>query len=237
MVLACAVLAACTGLRAQQPGSALPAAQPTVAVTRAAVTAAPANSPQRARVTWAAGQLTITTDNSSLNQILREIARQTGMQIQGGVADERVFGSYGPDDPGTVLARLLAGTGSNMMLLEGSATQPMQLVLTPRQGGASPPSPQSYAAQDERDSEDLPPQQVRPVSQGPGPAAQQVQPPATPAPASTAPATAAQPTTPSVSDTTTQAQSPNGVKTPQQIYDQLMKMQQQKAATPPATPP
>jgi hypothetical protein len=94
-----------------------------------------------AEVTYANGLLTVAADNSSLNQILREIARQTGMKITGSVSDERVFGRYGPSAPAGVLASLLDGTGSNMLLRETASNVPAELVLTPREGGPTPPQP------------------------------------------------------------------------------------------------
>lgn len=94
-----------------------------------------------ADVTYANGLLTIAADNSSLNQILREIARQTGMKITGSVGDERVFGRYGPSTPARVLASLLDGTGSNMLLRETASNAPAELILTPREGGPTPPQP------------------------------------------------------------------------------------------------
>jgi hypothetical protein len=94
-----------------------------------------------ADVTYASGLLTISADNSSLNQILREIARQTGMKITGSVSDERVFGRYGPSTPARALASLLDGTGSNMLLRETASNAPAELILTPRQGGPTPPQP------------------------------------------------------------------------------------------------
>jgi hypothetical protein len=99
------------------------------------------NTPHRATVTYAAGLLNVRADNSSLNQILRAIARLTGMTITGGVTDERVFGNYGPAEPSTILATLLDGTGSNMLLREGPNNTLAELVLTPRAGGATPPNP------------------------------------------------------------------------------------------------
>jgi hypothetical protein len=98
----------------------------------------------RARVTYMDGMLEVRADNSSLNQILREVSRETGMKIVGGVADQRVFGSYGPAPAGTVLQTLLDGTNTNMLLRETPSTHaPVQLVLTPRQGGPTPPGPSS----------------------------------------------------------------------------------------------
>ena len=187
--------------------------------------------PGRPRVSFGGGELTVVADNSSLNQILLEIARKTGMTITGGVVDERVYGSYGPAEPQAVLGQLLTGTGSNMLLEQNASDAPLKLVLTPRQGGPTPPGPQTYAALRERDEreDDLPPQ-----AQGPpvGTLAQTPT-PQTPTAAGTGSSTA--PVTSAANAGTTAVQSPNGVKTPQQIYEQLMKLQQPKPGTPPSS--
>ena len=108
--------------------------------------------PRRAQVTYLDGQLDVRADDSSLNQILRAISRQTGLKITGGVADQRVFGNYGPATTASVLATLLDGTGTNILLLEGSASTPPELVLTPRGGGPTPPGPSSPIFDDTPDS-------------------------------------------------------------------------------------
>ncbi len=214
-------------------GQALPATAP----TRPTAASAPPPSyspapPQRAirqaQVAYTAGRLQVNADDSSLNQILREIGRVTGMKITGGVAEERVFGNYGPADPSTVLSALLNGTGSNMMLRFDSSRRPEELVLTPRQGGATPPNPNAsrYAARED----DLPPDRrfgrPQPVEPAARPAANQN-------PVSTAPQPrTGLPVTPAPDSSTTTQQSPNGVKTPQEIYDQLIKMQQQQQKPP-----
>ena len=182
---------------------------------------------QRAEVKLDSGKLTVKAENSSLNQILREISRVTGMKISGGVMDERVFGSYGPADPSTVLSTLLRGTGSNMMIVLDAKKAPVELVLTPRGGGPTPPNP---SASRERGEEDLPqqmgPRLARPLAMAPFPGQNLAPPP--PAPVEMAPQLAPQaPAALSGNETTTQ-ESPNGVKTPQQVYEQLMKLQQQQ---------
>ncbi len=184
---------------------------------------------RQAQVAYIAGRLQVNADNSSLNQILREIGRITGMKIIGGVAEERVFGSYGPADPSTVLSALLDGTGSNMMLRFDSADRPEELVLTPRRGGATSPNPNAsqYAGRED----DLPPERrLGPHQQPlyPGVSPPQAQNPSTRVPQ---PATGLPPSASHNANTTTQP-SPNGVKTPQEIYDQLMKMQQQQQKPP-----
>ena len=197
---------------------------------------APALQPaRRAQVELNGSLLSVAADNSSLNQILREIGRLTGMKITGGVTDERVYGSYGPAETSAVLTTLLGGTGSNMLLIEDDRRAPQELVLTPRQGGPTPPNPSASRDAGEERNIDLPPQLAprygRPGMMGiprrPSPS-EAAPPPTTP---ETTPPGQAVPTPPPT-DTTTQ-ESPNGVKTPQQIYDQLLRMQQQQQRKPP----
>jgi hypothetical protein len=170
--------------------------------------------------------VSVSASNSSLNQILRDISRQTGIKITGGVVDERVFGQYGPSAAAQVLATLLDGTGSNMLLVQSGGPVPAELILTPRQGGPSPPNPNASSMDDADQPEDRPKQSFQPGQQAPyrgspmnrgGPAnGQPVEYPA--------------------SETTRQPESPNGVKTPQQIYDQLQRMRQQQQQQQQANP-
>jgi len=198
---------------AQSP--ALPATPPTAAQPAASVpaTAAAAAQPaaHRAQVLYSGGQLTITADNSSLNQILRDVSRQTGMKITGGVADQRVFGKVGPGAAAGILASLLDGTGSNMLLRESSTHTPVELVLTPRGGGATPPGPFASGSDDDAPASAVSPSQASGFGGGPvaGPGAA----PSSAPPPSTVPGN---------------PQSPNGVLTPQQIFQQLQQLQQQQ---------
>ena len=174
--------------------------------------------PSRAQVTYTNGSLFVSANNSSLNQILRQISTNTGMKITGGVADERVFGNYGPADAAEVLSSLLDGTAANMILVQRDDASLAELILTPRNGGPTPPNPhaatfddrpepqRNFYAQPNPPSESAPPQQNNPIA-----------PPVDPA-TTTAPTPAG----------TTQPESPNGVKTPQQIYEQLQRMRQQQ---------
>ncbi len=172
--------------------------------------------PNRAQVTYTDGSLSISADNASLNQILRQISTDTGMKITGGVSDERVFGEYGPAPADQILSALLDGTGSNMILVHGDGPAPAELILTPRQGGPTPPSPNSSAFNDRPEPRPAPQSQVEQSQQ---PAAQvPIVPPVTPV-------------TPGASNGTnpessSQPQSPNGVKTPQQIYEELQRLRQ-----------
>lgn len=136
-------LAATAASTAQLPATPITTApnaagQMTAPFAATPITEAPTPA-HRAEVTFANGQLTVRANDSSLHQILRAVSRQTGMKVTGGIADPRVFGDYGPATPSTVLATLIDGTGVNMLLREGNGT-PVELILTPRTGAASPPN-------------------------------------------------------------------------------------------------
>ena len=196
----------------------------------------PAQSPpRRATVSYANGMLTVSASNSSLNQILREISRLTGVKITGGVAEERVFGDYGPAQPADVLGTLLDGTGSNMLFTASEADKPAELILSPRTGGVTPPNPNATHFDDTADDDSprpTPPPAPQPVESQSQPARQNpvaapIQPPPPDNNTNAAPQQpAAQPAD------SGQQQSPNGVKTPQQIYDELMRLRRQTQSQP-----
>jgi hypothetical protein len=188
-----------------------PTTEPTVPLTPAQ------QQPKRAQVILANGSLSVSADNSSLNQILRQISHDTGIKITGGVRDERVFGQYGPAAPDQILAELLDGTGSNMLLVNHDGGPPKELILTPRLGGPTPPNPNADTTDEKADPQDSQsgPESAQPVGEG-MPDRNRTVPaivPATPVP--TSPGDSSQP------------DSPNGVKTPQQIYEQLQRLRQQ----------
>jgi len=204
-------------LQQATPPSTLPATQPTAPEQPQIPLTPSQRPPKRAQVTYSGGLLSVSADNASLNQILRQIADDTGMKITGSVRDDRVFGQYGPEDPAQILAELLDGTGSNMILVQRDSTAPSELILTPRQGGPSPPNPNASAFNDRPEPQEAPvqPQPAPPETQ-PQAAAPNVPPvnPAAPGGSSTA--------------NPSQPDSPNGVKTPQQIYEQLQRLRQQQ---------
>jgi hypothetical protein len=221
--------------------SALPATAPTQMPvgTAGPVAAAPS---QKADVSYEGGLLRVAANNSSLNQILREIGRLTGMKITGGVAEDRVFGTYGPAPASKVITSLLDGTTANVMIVENSADGPAELILTPRHGGATPPNPNASSYNDYNTRVDngdgagtpqnrlnRPPrgEVVPPPQQFVQPAAQNPQPDS---PVSGGnPVNTDNPPAPAATDGS-QPQSPNGVATPQQIYEQLQKLRQQQTA-------
>lgn len=247
----------------------------------------------RAHVTYTDGMLQVRADNSSLNQILRDISKQTGMKITGGVADQRIYGSYGPAPVATVLQTLLDGTGTNVLLQETPTHAPEQLVLTPQLAGPTPPPPSSPSYDATETEPELPAQGAvpppmparsgNPAAANPSIVPTLTQPsnnvlgnPSNVSPTvSTVPVTnsvplnslpspsTAQPVSgivdapnpppagsttagftsqtppdnnPNTAQPATNQTSTNGVKTPQQIYEELKQLQQQKTANPQANP-
>jgi len=101
----------------------------------------PASPPQ---VSYQAGQLTITAQNSTLGDILRAVRSKTGASFDvPASATERVVGRLGPGPPREVLASLLNGSRYDYVML-GSAANPGaidQLILSPKSGGSAAGAP------------------------------------------------------------------------------------------------
>jgi hypothetical protein len=82
--------------------------------------------PMPARVSYQDGLLTISAQNSTLGEILRDVRKLTGASIeipQGSGASERVVTHLGPGAPRDVLAGLLNGSAFNYVML-GSSSDP-----------------------------------------------------------------------------------------------------------------
>jgi hypothetical protein len=103
----------------------------------------PSNQPpNQARVNWDSRGLEIEASNSSLDQILHQIAAETGAKLEGLAQDQRVFGSYGPGPVCDVLLKLLDGSGYNVLIIGRHDTgAPLEIVLSAR----SPVNPQTAA--------------------------------------------------------------------------------------------
>ncbi|QNI37954.1 hypothetical protein [Edaphobacter albus] len=172
------------------------------------------SSPNRASITYANDQLTVQADNSSLNQILHEISRIAGVTITGGVAEERVFGKYGPGSLSEVLGQLLDGTSTNMLFIASSGDKTPQLILTPRNGRPSPPNPNAARFDNNPEAASIPAPSEPPAQAPPQ------NPPPPPSESNNSPA-------PAETGSPSQSSS-SGVKTPQQIYDELMRLRQQQ---------
>jgi len=80
----------------------------------------PANQPPTpATVSWDSRGLAIEASNSSLYQILHQVAVETGAKFEGLTQDQRVFGTYGPGPARDVLSKLLDGSGYNVLIIGG----------------------------------------------------------------------------------------------------------------------
>ena len=187
---------------------------------------------REAKIVFAGDTLAIHADNSSLAIILRQFASRSGMKIEGLGGDERVFGSFGPGAPRDVLADLMHGTNYNLVLLGDMANgSPRELILTPTThggeagGGMQTNQPEMQAGgqaamqpggqpgaqpggQDESTAEPVATQTDEP--QGPLDLPTPVEDPLPPP--------AAEPTP--------------GVKSPQQLFEQLQSMRQSQQQTP-----
>jgi hypothetical protein len=95
--------------------------------------------PKPAAISWNKPDLRIDAANSSLQQILTDVAAATGASVEGLTKDERIFGDFGPAPARDVLAQLLQGTGYNIMLIgdQGKGV-PRQIVLTARNTNKTP---------------------------------------------------------------------------------------------------
>ena len=136
------------------------------------------DQPSEATVIWNSQGLRIDASNSSLTQIMRDISNSTGVKVQGLGSDERIFGSYGPGKARDVLAKLLEGTGYNVIMIgdQGEGT-PRQVLLTAQSKGDAQAAADNQTAaanananDENSEADDQPEQQPQP--------AQQPQPPA-----------------------------------------------------------
>ncbi len=140
-----------------------PAAKHPAAQTAAAVTPAPEapkppdwpanDKPNDAAVVFDSHGLTISASNSSLAQILKQVATETGAKVEGMGADQRIFGTYGPGPARDVLSQLLDGSGYNVLLIgdRGEGT-PRRIVLSPQNG--APAQANNSSAQNHQPSND-----------------------------------------------------------------------------------
>lgn len=185
--------------------------------------------------------LSVRATGQSLPAILRQIARLTGMKVTGGAPGDPVFGTYGPGPVQAVMASLFDGLNVNMLLVNDSPTKPKELILTARTGGATPPAPtQDVTVEaapingnpaDANLAQPRPGRHTSPDSFQGGPQPQDQQ-------GAGVPGIGLAPSVPVTdgsngngsSSTSTDAngtpQSPNGVRTPEQIFEELRKRQQ-----------
>ena len=100
------------------------------------------------------------TSNSSLNQILRQVAARTGAKLEGLSKDQLVFGSYGPGPASEVIFKLLDGSGYNVLIVGGLDAAPLlEIVLSARTpaGSLASANHRNANAAVEQDEPDLQP--------------------------------------------------------------------------------
>ena len=150
------------------------AVEPATAVTPAAPPAPdwPINDkPTPAQVTWDSRGLSVVAANSSLRQILSDVATATGAQVEGMGPDERVFGSYGPGLARDILTQLLHGSDYNVLLIgDQGQGAPRRIVLSAHgRSGAPVPVATKPAAEEDASADDEPDQQQQPPTPPPPP--------------------------------------------------------------------
>jgi hypothetical protein len=127
----------------------------------------PATPPQ---VSFQGGQLTISAQNSTLGDILKEVKAQTGATIDfPGTASERVIGHFGPGPARDVMTALLNGSHFNYVLL-GSPTDPGALdrvILMAKSGGSVESNSQPPAEQATAYNQAFPPRPTAPMAAPP----------------------------------------------------------------------
>lgn len=164
------------------------------------------------QVSYQNGQLTIVAPNSTLGDILRAVRKQTGADIEIPDATERVVTRIGPGTAREVMAELLNGSRFNYVLLGSpeDANQLTRVVLVAKAGADKPASP---VAQDPNGAEP-PPEVAQDNNDADAPEE-------TPEDntAERQPEEAEQPVTPP---------EPPGVKTPQQMLQEMQQRQLQQ---------
>jgi hypothetical protein len=186
-------------------------------------------APVAPTVTYQGGQLTIQSNNATLAQVLRSVQAKTGasFDIPASANNDRVVAQLGPGQPKDVLATLLDGSKFNYIIL-GSPNQPgsvQKLILTPLQNGPitntaqNRPTPTPQPQPEPQADEDYTPPEPAPVEDN---SANQAQPPGGFRPGYT-------PNQPNGEQQQPESGQPQqGVKTPEQLLQELQRMQQQQ---------
>ena len=181
------------------------------------------------QVTFQNNQLTIVASNSTLADILRAVRKQTGAEIEVPAAPERVVTKLGPGSAREVMAELLNGSRFNYVLLgaPGDQNALTRVVLVAKTGvpDITPNNPQpGQPAQGMQQAGMQAPGMVPPVNFN---AAQQE----APAEATEEPAEEAAPADDNNNDQNgAEAEQPQenpGVKTPQQMLQEMQQRQLQ----------
>jgi hypothetical protein len=191
-------------------------------------------APVAPEVLYQGGQLTIKSQNATLAQVLRSVQAKTGgsFEIPGSANSDRVVAQLGPGPPRDVLAKLLDGSKFNYIIL-GSPTQPgavQKLILTPRQNSPTTNTAQNRPVQpqtQEQPEDEYTPPEPTPVEDNSANEAQPAGGPYRPG--------GFVPNQPPQNGEFSQQQPPTdnpqpqqGAKTPEQLLQELQRMQQQQ---------
>jgi hypothetical protein len=181
--------------------------------------------PTAPQVTYTNGQLSISSTNATLSQILRSVQTQTGasIDIPPGAGNERVVATLGPGKPQAVLASLLNGSKFNYVIL-GEPNNPgtvQKVILLAKSAGGSSQAPDTVAQNNYHAPQPQPPQTVEP----PDDEYQQSEPEVeNQNPGQLSPG---QPGMPGSENLTPDNINPAG-RTPEQMLQELQRMQQQQ---------
>jgi hypothetical protein len=217
---------------AKKPVAKHPARKPQAAKTVATQSQAqpparrlrPAELPPAApQVTYGDRELTIVAENSTLADVLNAVRRATRsvIDVPAAASRERVFVRIGPAAPSAVLTKLLEGSNYDYLILSANDDpgSVQRVVLTTRrsEGAANPVAASVAPTQTPPRDDDAAPEEPAQVESAPeeqnnvpDSGAQEGQQPEPP--------TQAEP----------QAPPNNGVKTPEQLLEELRRMQQQQ---------
>ena len=176
------------------------------------------------KVTMSGGQLSIVADNSTLADVLNAVKKLTGagVELPNAAGYERIVAQLGPGQPQQVLGQLLTGSKFDYIIL-GSADNPdaiQKIILTPRGASVSGPAPAANASMgaQQRTPSELGLNEPAPDA-GVDDEVQQEPPQPEPPPPQTEEPPQPQPGA--------QQNNQNGPKTPEQLLQELQRLQQQ----------
>lgn len=203
-------------LRAQ---TSLPATAPTTTPSQLP-SANPPVAHGDADIRWDGHLLTVIANGDSLPEVFAAVAARAGIHVTGAAPFDHVYGTFGPAPLVEVLSELVDGLSVNMLFVDQMGTKPAQLTFSPRTGAATPPDPSQQQQAQQQYAQ-------QPASTFPG-----AQPSNAITPAGgTLPANAGAPgAAAQTGESGTNATSPNGVKTPQEIFEQLQRLRATQGA-------
>jgi len=188
--------------------------------------------PVAPQVTYQNGLLSIQAQNSTLSSILSAVRASTGARVEmtADTANDRAAAQLGPGNPRDVLASLLQGSRFDYIVI-GSPTDPdelSQIILTPHAGRGGGAPGNEGANQQPGGSRQLVMPAITAGAERPEINGDEDETAAEPQPAFQPPPPQPAPLNPGLSpgDETGQPQKPNPVKTPEQLLQELQRMQQ-----------